>query len=172
MTVLTRFEPFREFATLQDRINRVFRDSYSGQPGDDSLTTSSFAPAVDVYEDEHSVTLKIEVPGIDEKDIDVQLENNTLSVHGERKIEKEEKEENYRRVERQYGSFTRTFNLPPTVDSEKVSANYDKGVLKISLPKKAEAKPKQIKVSVGGTNAQSGKTLREQADRRQAAQGS
>ena len=113
------------------------------------MTTSSFAPAVDVYEDEHNVTLKIEVPGIDEKDIDVRIENNTLTVHGERKIEKEEKEENYRRVERQYGSFTRTFTLPTTVDSEKVAANYDKGVLKITLPKKAEAKPKQIKVNVG-----------------------
>jgi HSP20 family protein len=149
MTVLTRFEPFREFATLQDRINRVFRESYSPEGRDETLTTSSFAPAVDVYEDEHSVTLKIEVPGIEEKDIDVRIENNTLTVHGERKIEKEEKEENYRRVERQYGSFTRTFNLPTTVDSEKVSANYDKGVLKIALPKKAEAKPKQIKVNVG-----------------------
>jgi len=149
MTVLTRFEPFREFATLQDRINRVFRDSYSSAGQDEALTTSSFAPAVDVYEDEHKVTLKIEVPGIDEKDIDVRVENNTLTVHGERKIEKEEKEENYRRVERQYGSFTRNFTLPQTVDTEHVAATYDKGVLKIALPKKAEAKPKQIKVNVG-----------------------
>ena len=148
MTVLTRFEPFREFATLQDRVNRVFRESYTAGDRDEALTTSTFAPAVDVYEDEHNVTLKIEVPGIDEKDIDVRVENNTLTVHGERKIEKEEKEENYRRVERQYGSFTRTFNLPQTVDTEKVSATYDKGVLKITLPKKAEAKPKQIKVNV------------------------
>jgi len=159
MTVLTRFEPFREFATLQDRINRVFRDSYSGGASqDDSLTTSSFAPAVDVYEDEHKVSLKIEVPGIDEKDIDVRVENNTLTVHGERKIDKEEKEENYRRVERQYGSFTRTFTLPQTVDTENVSATYDKGVLKIALPKKAEAKPKQIKVHVGSEKAIEGKT--------------
>jgi HSP20 family protein len=153
MTVLTRFEPFREVATLQDRMNRVFRESFNQAGQDESLTNSSFAPAVDVYEDEHTVTLKIEVPGIDEKDIDVRLENNTLIVHGERKIEKEEKEENYRRVERQYGSFTRTFTLPTTVDSEKVSASYDKGVLKIALPKKAEAKPKQIKVSVGSTTS-------------------
>src|SRR5215467_3490085 len=151
MTVLTRWEPFRDFATLQDRINRVFRDSYSASQ-DDSLATSSFAPAVDVYEDEHKVSLKIDVPGIDEKDIDVRVENNTLTVHGERKIEKEEKEENYRRVERQYGSFTRTFTLPQTVDTENVSATYDKGVLKIALPKKAEAKPKQIKVSVGAAS--------------------
>jgi len=148
MTVLTRWEPFREFATLQDRINRAFRESYASADRDESLTTSSFAPAVDVYEDEHKVTLKIEVPGIDEKDIDVRVENNTLTVHGERKIEKEEKEENYRRVERQYGAFTRTFTLPTTVDTDNVSATYDKGVLKVSLPKKAEAKPKQIKVNV------------------------
>jgi HSP20 family protein len=150
MTVLTRWEPFRELSTLQDRINRAFRESYSGAGHDESLTASSFAPAVDVYEDEHQVTLKIEVPGIDEKDIDVQVENNVLTVHGERKIEKEEKEENYRRVERHYGTFTRTFTLPQTVDTESVSATYDKGVLKITLPKRAEAKPKQIKVNVGG----------------------
>jgi HSP20 family protein len=156
MTVLTRWEPFREFATLQDRMNRLFRESFN-EGRDESLTTTSFAPAVDVYEDEHKVALKIEVPGIEEKDIDVRVENNTLTVHGERKIEKEEKEENYRRVERQYGSFTRTFTLPTTVDTENVSANYDKGVLKITLPKKAEAKPKQIKVHVGSEKGE--KTL-------------
>ena len=166
MTVLTRWEPFREFSTLQDRMNRMnrlFRESYNDAGQDESLTNSSFAPAVDVYEDEHNVTLKIEVPGIDEKDIDVRIENNTLTVHGERKIEKEEKEENYRRVERQYGSFTRTFTLPLTVDAEKVAANYDKGVLKITLPKKAEAKPKQIKVNVGGAKVENEKTLEAKA---------
>ena len=146
MTVLTRWDPFREFSTLQDRMNRLFRDSYGDR--EEALTTSTFAPPVDVYEDEHHVTLSIEVPGIEEKDIDVRVENNVLTVHGERKFEKEQKEENFRRVERQYGSFTRTFTLPQTVDTEKVSANYDKGVLKITLPKKAEAKPKQIKVNV------------------------
>ena len=154
MTVLTRWDPFRELTTLQERMNRLFRDSFGPEGREEALTTSVFAPPVDVYEDEHNVTLKIEVPGIDEKDIDVRLENNTLTVHGERKFEKEEKEENFRRVERQYGSFTRTFTLPTTVDAEKVAADYDKGVLKITLPKKAEAKPKQIKVNVG-----TGKTL-------------
>jgi len=148
MTVLTRWEPFRELVTLQDRMNRLFRESYP-EGREEALTTSTFAPPVDVYEDEHSITLKIEVPGIDEKDIDVRLENNTLTVHGERKFEKEEKEENYRRVERQYGSFTRTFTLPNTVDAENVTANYDKGVLNVQLAKKSEAKPKQIKVNVG-----------------------
>jgi HSP20 family protein len=156
MTVLTRWDPFREFSTLQDRMNRLFRDSY-GEGHEEALTTASFAPAVDVYEDEHNVTLKIEVPGIDEKDIDVRIENNTLTVHGERKFEKEEKEENFRRVERQYGSFTRSFTLPNTVDPEQVSANYDKGVLKIKLAKKAEAKPKQIKVNIGSERTLEGK---------------
>src|SRR5579864_2663402 len=162
MTLLTRWEPFREFSTMQDRMNRMnrlFRESYSPEGPEDALTTTSFAPPVDIYEDEHNITLKLEVPGIDEKDIDVRVENNTLTVHGERKIEKEEKEENYRRVERQYGSFTRTFTLPQSVDTENVAANYDKGVLKITLPKKAEAKPKQIKVNVGTEKTSSEKTL-------------
>ncbi|MFI5071213.1 MAG: Hsp20/alpha crystallin family protein [Terriglobales bacterium] len=156
MTVLTRWDPFHEFNTLQDRMNRLFRGSY-GTDQEESLTTTSFAPAVDVYEDEHNVTLKIEVPGIDEKDIDVRIENNTLTVHGERKFEKEEKEENFRRVERQYGSFTRSFTLPNTVDPEQVKANYEKGILKVSLAKKAEAKPKQIKVIVGSEKTLEGK---------------
>lgn len=147
MTVLTRWDPFREFTTLQDRMNRLFHESYGDR--EEALTTSTFAPAVDVYEDEHNITLNIEVPGIEEKDIDVRVENNTLTVHGERKFEKEQKEENFRRVERQYGSFTRSFTLPNTVDAESIQANYDKGILKIQLAKKAEAKPKQIKVNVG-----------------------
>ena len=162
MTVLTRWDPFREYNTLQDRMNRLFRDSFS-EGREESLTTSTFAPAVDVYEDEHNVTLKIEVPGVDEKDIDVRVENHTLTVHGERKFEKEEKEENYRRVERQYGSFTRSFTLPNTVDTETISANYDKGVLKIKLSKKAEAKPKQIKVNVGSEKTLEGKSAKSAA---------
>jgi HSP20 family protein len=157
MTTLTRWDPFREFVTLQDRMNRLFRDSYGPESREEALSTSTFAPPVDVYEDEHSVVLKLEVPGIDEKDIDVRIENNTLTVHGERKFEKEEKEENFRRVERQYGSFTRSFTLPNTVDAEQVQANYDKGVLKIRLSKKAEAKPKQIKVNVGSERTLEGK---------------
>jgi HSP20 family protein len=153
MTLLTRWEPFNEFSTMQDRtnrMNRLFRELYSPEGPEEALTATSFAPPVDVYEDEHTITLKLEVPGIDEKDIDVRIENNMLAVHGERKIEKEEKEENFRRIERQYGSFTRSFTLPSSVDSGQVSAHYEKGLLKIRLAKKAEAKPKQIKVNVGG----------------------
>jgi HSP20 family protein len=149
MTLLTRWDPVRDLASMQNRMNRFVRESYSPEGPEEALTTTSFAPPVDIYEDEHNITVKMEVPGIDEKDIDVRIDNNTLSVHGERKMEKEEKEENFRRVERQYGSFTRSFTLPSSVDSGQVSAHYDKGVLKINLAKKAEAKPKQIKVNVG-----------------------
>jgi HSP20 family protein len=133
-----------------NRMNRLFRESYSPEGPEEALTTTSYAPPVDIYEDEHNFVLKLEVPGIDEKDIDVRIENTTLTVHGERKIEKDEKEENFRRVERQYGEFTRSFTLPSSVDPGQVTADYAKGVLKINLAKKAEAKPKQIKVNVGG----------------------
>jgi HSP20 family protein len=152
MTQLTRWVPFREFSTMQDRMNRMnplFRE-YSPQGPEEALTTTGFAPPVDIYEDEHTITLKLEVPGIDEKDIDVRIEGNTLTVRGERTLEKEEKEENFRRIERQYGTFTRSFTLPGSIDPGQVNAHYDKGVLKITLAKKAEAKPKQIKVNVGG----------------------
>jgi HSP20 family protein len=152
MTLLTHWEPFRELSTMQDRMNRMnrlFRESFRSEGPEEALTTTNFVPPVDIYEDEHYITLKMEVPGIDEKDIEVRIENITLTVHGERKVEKEEKEENFRRVERQYGSFTRSFTLPSSVDTGQVSADYEKGVLKIKLAKKAEVKPKQIKVNVG-----------------------
>jgi HSP20 family protein len=153
MSLLTRWEPFRAFSPMEDRMNRLLRESFNPERPEEALTTTSLAPPVDIYEDEHKIALKVEVPGIDEKDIDVRIEGNTLTVHGERKLEKEEKEENFRRVERQYGSFTRSFTLPGSVDPGQVSADYDKGVLKINLPKKAEAKPKQIKVNIRGEKA-------------------
>ncbi len=156
MTVLTRWEPFRELNTLQSRLNRLFEEQARGG-SEESLTAGAFVPPVDVYEDEHSIQLKLEVPGIDEKDLDVKVENNVLTVSGERKFEKEEKEENFRRVERRYGSFTRSFTLPNTVNSEDVSADYSNGVLKIKLGKRAEAKPKQIKVNIGAGSVLEGK---------------
>jgi len=142
---ITRWDPFREVVALQNRMNSLFRDL---NEGDSPLTTASFVPAVDIYEDAQKVMLKLEVPGIDEKDLDVRVENNTLTVKGERKFEKEEKEENFHRIERRYGSFYRAFTLPSTVDTENVKASYDAGVLKLELKKKAEAQPKQIKINV------------------------
>jgi HSP20 family protein len=149
MSSITRWDPFRELTQLQERMDRLFRDNvgYSGSR-EEALEQGSFIPPVDVYEDEHNITLKLEVPGIDQKDLDIRIENNTLTVRGERKLEKEEKQENFHRIERRYGSFVRNFQLPTTLDAEKVNANYDNGVLKITLAKKAEAKPKQIQVNV------------------------
>ena len=148
MTMLTRWDPFRELSTIQDRMNRLFQDAYAPNR-EEGLSTAAFAPATDVYEDENHVTLKLELPGIDVKDLDIRVENNHLIIRGERKFEKEEKEENFRRVERQYGTFVRSFSLPSTVDTDNINASYDKGVLSITMPKRAEAKPKQIQVSSG-----------------------
>jgi HSP20 family protein len=148
MTLLTRWEPIRELAGLQERMNRLFNDSFSSVTSQESLAAGSFVPPVDVYEDEQGIRLKMEVPGIEEKDIDIRLENNLLTVRGERKLEKETKEENYHRIERSYGSFTRSFSLPNTVNPEEVKAAYAKGVLTIHLGKRAEARPKQIKVDI------------------------
>jgi HSP20 family protein len=143
---ITRWDPFREVVALQNRVNSLFRDF--NENGDSPLTAASFVPAVDVYEDAAKVVLKLEVPGIEEKDLDVRVENHTLTVKGERKFEKEEKEENFHRIERRYGSFYRAFTLPNTVDTENVDAKYNAGVLKLELKKKPEAQPKQIKVNV------------------------
>lgn len=146
---ISRWDPFREVVALQNRMNSLFRD-LSGNESNDVLTTANFVPAVDIYEDEHKVVLKLEVPGIKQEDLDVRVENNTLTVRGERKFEKEEKEENFHRLERRYGSFYRAFTLPNTVDTEHIDASCENGVLQLTLNKKAEAKPKQIKVNVGG----------------------
>jgi HSP20 family protein len=146
---ITRWDPFRDVLTLQNRMNSIFQDFTRGQGESDALTTAAFAPPVDVYEDELKVVLKIEVPGMKQDDFDIRVENNMLTVRGERKFEKEEKEENFHRIERRYGSFYRAFTVPNTVSTEDVNASYDAGVLKIELKKREEAKPKQIKVSVG-----------------------
>jgi HSP20 family protein len=148
---ITRFTPFRspftDIALLQNRLNSIFPD-FSWPAQDEQLMTGNFAPAVDVYEDAHKVMVKVEVPGIKQEDLDVKLENNTLTIKGERKFEKEEKEENFHRIERRYGSFVRSFTVPQTVDTEGVTANYDAGVLTVTMNKKAEAKPKQVKIGI------------------------
>lgn len=149
---ITRWDPYREVATLQNRLNSLFQD-YNRENAADPVSTSAFVPPVDIYEDEHRIVLKLEVPGMKQQDLDIQLENNTLTVRGERKFEKEEKEENFHRIERRYGSFYRAFTIPNTVNPDSIKADYDAGVLSIQLDKRAEAKPKQIKVQVGSAGA-------------------
>lgn len=148
---ITRWTPFQDMYTLQNRLNSLLQEVNRGE--DEALSSSAFVPPVDIYEDASHIVLKLEVPGMKLEDFDIQLENNALTVRGERRFEKETKEENYHRVERRYGSFARVFTLPNTLDPESVKANYDAGILSVELGKKAEARPKQIKVSVS-----SGKT--------------
>jgi HSP20 family protein len=157
MTTLTRFVPFRsplaDVAVLQNRLNSIFNDFARPEGEQDSLAMGSFIPPVDVYEDAQQLVLKLEVPGIKQEDLDVRVENQTLTVKGERKFETNEKEENFHRIERRYGSFTRSFTLPQAVDTGAVKASYEHGVLTVSLAKKEAAKPKQVKVEIGSGSA-------------------
>jgi HSP20 family protein len=148
MANLMRWDPFSELPTLQDRVNQLFSQSFSGAGRniEQSMLSANFIPPVDVYEDDHTITLQAEIPGITEKDLDVRMENNILTISGERKLENEEKKENFHRIERQYGRFTRSFTLPSVVDPESVNADFENGVLKITIAKREETKPKQIKI--------------------------
>jgi len=135
-----KWDPFREFNMLPARL------AFRGKDWDEPLSTTTRSPSVDIFENDNEVVMKAEMPGMNAKDIEVRLENNVLTLKGERHFEKEAKEENYHRIEREYGSFTRSFALPRAVNGDKVSAEYKDGVLKIVLPKKEETKPKAIKV--------------------------
>jgi HSP20 family protein len=151
MKSLVRWQPFREFNSLQRQMNRMF-DNFLGRtplmPFEESLSAWEFGPPVDIYEDDQKLTFKVEVPEIDEKDIKVEVDNNVLTIRGERRFEKDIKEENFRRMERHYGTFSRSFTLPSAADPDQIEANYAQGVLAIQMPKRAEARPKQIKVNV------------------------
>jgi HSP20 family protein len=147
---LVRWEPFRDLVGLQDRMNRMFDESFRGlaRPGteDDWALGGTWAPAVDIYEKDGNIVLKAELPGVDPKEVDIRVENNTLTLRGERKFDNEIKRENYHRVERAYGSFTRSFTLPSVIDQDKIQAEYKEGVLHVVLPTREEAKPKQITI--------------------------
>jgi HSP20 family protein len=148
---IIRWEPFRDLVSLQERMNRLFDESFRGinrTGSEEDWVGGSWAPAVDIYEQNGNIVLKAELPGIDPKDVDVRVENNILTLRGERKLENEVKRESYHRVERAYGSFTRSFTLPNVVDTEKIKAEYKDGLLRMTLPTKDEAKPKQISINV------------------------
>ena len=146
MRTIARWEPFRGVTALQDQINRLFHDAFD-RTGEQS-NLSAWAPAVDIYESEQELVVKADLPDIDPKGLDIRVENNLLTIRGERKFEKKVSEENYLRVERSFGSFARSFTLANTVDTDAIKAEYQNGVLTLSIPKREEAKPKQIKVNV------------------------
>ena len=151
MTIV-RWEPFRDLVNLQDRMNRLFGETYRGatRTGDDDdwALGGSWAPAVDIYEKDGNIVLTAELAGVEAKDVDIRVENNVLTLKGERNFDKELQKDNFHRVERAYGSFTRSFTLPNVVNNEKIKADFKDGVLKLTLPKREEAKPKQIQVQV------------------------
>ena len=150
---LARFDPFRGLATFQDRIDRLFEGSFvrlRSPATSEALEGSLWSPAVDIVETDNEIVLRADLPGVEPKDVDIQVQNGTLTLRGERKFESDVKEDNFRRIERVYGSFVRSFTLPQAVDPESVAAEYRNGVLEVKLPKRPEAKPKQIKVAVKG----------------------
>jgi len=147
MRTMNRWEPSRGATTLQEQVNRVFGDMLE-RAGDESNLTP-WAPAVDIFETEHELVVQADLPDVNPQDLDIRVENNILTIRGERKFENKVNEENYLRVERAYGSFSRSFSLANSVKSDAIKADYQNGVLTLSIPKREEAKPKQIKVNVG-----------------------
>jgi HSP20 family protein len=143
---IIRWDPFRDIITLREKMNRLFEDAVTARGEEKDMISSTWIPSVDIYESENSLVLTAEVPGVDENNIEIKIEDNTLSLKGERKFEKETSEENYHRIERSYGSFYRSFTIPRNVDQEKIKAEHDNGVLRINMPKKPESKPKTVKV--------------------------
>jgi HSP20 family protein len=150
MTTLNRWEGQRGSSHPQEHFARIFNDFFERAGQESNLTT--WAPAVDIFENEHELIVKADLPDVDPKDLDIRVENNLLTIRGERKFEKKTNEGEYLRVERAYGSFARSFSLASTVNSEAIKAGYENGVLTLRIPKREEAKPKQIKVTVGGSN--------------------
>jgi HSP20 family protein len=147
MAIVRWNDPFREFAQLQDRINRVFNDTYRADEG--LMSSGSWVPPVDIYQNgDHEVVIKAELPDMSREDIDITVDNGTLTIKGEKKLSQDVKEEQFHRIERRYGTFTRSFSLPQTVDTGKVGAEYKNGVLTVRLPLREEAKPRTVKVDV------------------------
>ena len=145
---IVRWEPYRDLMTTQREFDRLFKEAFTPFNGEGELSTRTWAPPVDIYETENDIVLKAELPGMDPKDVEVKVEDNTLYLKGERKFEKEVMNENYHRVERSYGSFARSFSLPNSISAEKVKAEFKDGLLTLTLPKREEAKPKTIKIDV------------------------
>ncbi|MGC1255640.1 MAG: Hsp20/alpha crystallin family protein [Candidatus Acidiferrales bacterium] len=147
MNTITRWDQSRGLASLQDQVNRLFEDTFT-RDRSGSADLATWAPVVDIYETENELVVEADLPDLEDKDIDVRVENNTLTIRGERKFEKDVNEENYLRVERAYGPFMRSFSLPNTVSSENIRAEYRNGVLSLHMAKREESKPKQVKISV------------------------
>lgn len=149
---MIKYDPFRELRSLQDEVNRLFSSSFSRRDGDNELMRGAWSPQVDIFENKNEIVLEAELPGMKPEDVNISIENNVLTIHGERKFEKKDEGDNFHRVERSYGSFTRSFTLPPTVSSENANAEFENGVLRLSLAKREEAKPRRIEIKANGNS--------------------
>ena len=148
---VVKYDPFRDLRTLQDEMNRLFTGTFSrGGGNQDEVLRGAWSPSVDIFENQNEIVLEAELPGMKAEDVNISIENNVLTLHGERKFEKKDESDNFHRVERSYGSFTRSFTLPPTVSSEDANAEFENGVLRLTLAKREEAKPRRIEIKAGG----------------------
>lgn len=146
---IVRYDPFRDLRTLQDEVNRLFSGTFSRGSGQDEIMRGEWSPSVDISENKDQIIVEAELPGMKPEDVNISIENNVLTIHGERKFEKKDENDNFHRVERSYGSFTRSFTLPPTVSSETADAEFENGVLRLILTKREEAKPRRIEIKAG-----------------------
>jgi HSP20 family protein len=151
---IIKYDPFREMRSLQDEVNRLFTSSFSRGNGESDLMRGAWSPQVDIFENKNEIVLEAELAGMKPEDVEISIENNVLTIHGERKFEKNDESDNFHRVERSYGSFTRSFTLPPTVRSENANAEFENGVLRLTLAKREEAKPRRIEIKAGSGGSQ------------------
>ena len=151
---IIKYDPFRELRSLQDEMNRLFMSNYSRSGSEEGFSSGAWNPQVDIFENKDQIVLEAELPGMKPEDVNISIENNVLTIHGERKFEKKDEKDNFHRVERSYGSFTRSFTLPPTVSSENANAEFENGVLRLTLAKREEAKPRRIEIKANGGQSQ------------------
>jgi HSP20 family protein len=161
---ITRYDPFRDLKTLQDEVNRLFSTNFSRSFADEGIARGAWTPNVDIYENKDEIILEAELPGMNREDFELTIENNVLTLRGERRFEKKDDSDNYHRVERSYGSFTRSFTLPQTVSPENVTAEYKNGVLRVALRKREEVKARRIEISGEGAEGQTPKTIEAEAE--------
>ena len=147
---IIKYDPFREMRSLQDEVNRLFTSSFSRGSNESDLMRGAWSPQVDIFENKNEIVLEAELAGMNPEDVEISIENNVLTIHGERRFEKNDESDNFHRVERSYGSFTRSFTLPPTVQSENANAEFENGVLRLTLAKREEAKPRRIEIKATG----------------------
>src|SRR5918912_2183786 len=161
---IVRYDPFRDLRTLQDEVNRLFSTNLSRAFGAEGIARGAWNPSVDIYENKDQIVLEAELPGMNREDFDLTVENNVITLRGERRFEKKDDSDNYHRVERSYGSFTRSFTLPQTVSAEDAKAEYRNGVLRVTLPKREEVKARRIEVGGEGNEAKTPRTIEAKAE--------